>query len=113
MDVLLVRESLPSNEIKAAAGFGKSGERGFEGAMAALQMQTYITVRSFQRRSNKKQEEYGWPVAVYSISEDLFGEEHIRSAYSLGAVEAKERIVAHIKSKFADVAASDIVKVIR
>jgi hypothetical protein len=113
MDILSVQELLPSNELKVAAGFGKGGEKGFEGAMAALQMQTYITVRSFQRRNNKKQEEYGWPVARYSLSEALFGEEQVRSAYSLGAAQAKEKIVAHIKSKFADASVSDIEKVIR
>jgi len=113
MDVLMECESLPSNEIKAIAGFGKGGEKGFEGVMSSLQMLTYITVRSFQKRHNKKNEEYGWPVAIYCSSEKLFGEEHVRSAYHLSAEKAKEKIVTQIRSRFPDVSVDDIEKNIR
>lgn len=113
MDLLMEYETIPSNELKAAAGFGKGGEKGFEGAMALLQMQTYITVRNFQKRSNKKNEEYGWPVASYSISENLFGEDYVRSKYHLGAKKAKDMIVAQIKSEFPMVSEIEIQKVIK
>lgn len=114
MDVLeLSEEGLLSNDIKKAAGFGKAGEKGFEGTLSALQMQTYITVRSFQRRSNRKNEEYGWPVAFYTISERLFGEAHVRSAYPLGTKEAKARIVEKIQRHYPEAAISEIEKVIR
>lgn len=59
MDILAKYDEYPSNELKAAAGFGKDGEKGFEGTLSQLQMQTYITIRSFHRRKNKKNEEYG------------------------------------------------------
>lgn len=113
MDILMDREELLSNELKAAAGFGKGGEKGFDGAISLLQMQTYITVRNFKRRSNKKNTEYGWPVASYSISENLFGEDHVRSEYHLGADKAKGRIIEQIKSKFPKAAETDIAKIIK
>ncbi|MDF2941373.1 MAG: hypothetical protein K0S01_231 [Herbinix sp.] len=113
IDVLTECESLPSNEIKAFAGFGKGGEKGFEGIMSSLQMMTYITVRGFQRRRNKKNEEYGWSVAIYCLSEKLFGEEYVRSAYHLSPEMAKERIIERIINKFPDAAISDIEKNIR
>jgi hypothetical protein len=113
IDVLERQEMLLSNDIKSAAGFGRGGEKGFEGAMSNLQMLTYITVRGFQKRSNRKNEEYGWPVALYSLSEKLFGEEHVRSAYQLSAREAKDKIVARIKSRFPEAQVSEIEKVIR
>lgn len=113
IDILTQFEELPSNELKAAAGFGKGGEKGFEGTMALLQMQTYITVRGFHRRCNKKNEEYGWPVASYSLSENLFGEDYVRSKYQLGAAKAKEMIVARIASKYPAASAKDIEKVIK
>ncbi len=113
MDVLMEYEVLPSNEIKAMAGFGKEGEKGFEGVMTTLQMQTYITVRSFKKRSNKKNQEYGWPVANFSLSEHLFGEDYVRSAYHLSDQEAKHQIVEQIKLFSPEAQNSDIEKVIR
>lgn len=100
IDVLTDHEEYLSNELKVAAGFGKEGEKGYEGAINQLQMQTYITVRRFQRRKNKKGEEYGWPIASLTLSENLFGEAHVRSGYQLGADKAKEMIVAKIKASF-------------
>jgi hypothetical protein len=113
IDVLMECGTLPSNEIKAIAGFGKGGEKGFEGVMTSLQMQTYITVRSFQKRRNKKNEEYGWPVALYCLSEKLFGEEHVCSAYQLGTAKAKEKIIAQISSRFPSATITELEKNIR
>ncbi len=113
MDVLMEYEVLPSNEIKALAGFGKDGEKGFEGVMTTLQMQTYITVRSFKKRSNKKNQEYGWPVANFSLSEHLFGEDYVRSAYHLKEEEAKQLIIDQVKSISPEAQLRDIEKVIR
>jgi hypothetical protein len=113
MDLMYAYDVLPSNEIKAMAGFGKGGEKGFESVMTSLQMQTYITVCNFQRRSNKKKQEYGWPVAQFTLADNLFGYDHVSSAYHLSAVAAKEKIVAHIQDLYPDASASEIEKVIR
>ncbi len=113
MDVLEQVEFLPSNEIKKLAGFGKEGEKGFDGVMTALQMQTYISVHSFRRRTNKRNEEYGWPVANFIISEKLFGTEHVRSAYHLAQEEAKRKIIDRVKVNFPSASEADIERVIR
>jgi hypothetical protein len=113
MDVMEQCDYLPSNEIKSIAGFGKGGEKGFEGVMTALQMQTYITVHSFRRRVNRKNEEYGWPVANYTISEKLFGAEHVRSAYHLSQEEAKQKIVERVVLRFPAAPTEEIDRVIR
>jgi hypothetical protein len=113
MDVLEQTNVLPSNEIKAIAGFGKGGEKGFEGVMTSLQMQTYITVHSFRRRVNKKNEEYGWSVANFTFSENLFGAEHVRSQYQMSQAEAKQRIMDRVMIKFPMAESSEIERVIR
>lgn len=113
MDLLMQQEALPSNEIRSLGGFYKGGETGFEGIMTALQMQTYITVRAFEKRRNKRNEEYGWPIAVYSTSEKLFGREHVRSRYREGAVKSRERIAARIAQSFPEAKAQDIIKLIK
>jgi hypothetical protein len=113
MDVLEIQDEMLSFDIKTAAGFGKGGEKGFESTLSNLQMLTYITVRRFQRRCSKQNEEYGWPVSVYSLTERLFGEDHIRSAYHLSAKEAKDQIIRKIRKHFPKASAEEIEKVIR
>lgn len=93
VDVLNVYDMLPSYELKKLAGFGKEGEKNFDGTMADLQMSTYVIIRSFRRKRNKKNQEYGWAVADYMLSEKLFGTEYVRSAYGMPAKEAKTRII--------------------
>ncbi len=82
---------IPSYLVKSMAGFSKDGEKGFEGALTLLQMQTYLTVRSFTRKQSKSGEYYGWHVAVYSTSEDKFGYDRVTGAYGLGAYGAREK----------------------
>jgi hypothetical protein len=90
------QSQIPSYLIKAKAGFSKDGEKGFEGAITLLQMQTYITVRNFTRKQSKSGEYYGWHVAVYSTSEDKFGSDCMTAAYGLGAAASKEKLVRHL-----------------
>ena len=39
-----------SNELKKQAGFGKDGEKGFDGAITNLMMQTYLCNCDFKKR---------------------------------------------------------------
>ncbi|MBP5184570.1 MAG: hypothetical protein J6113_05640 [Lachnospiraceae bacterium] len=86
-----------SNVVKHLAGFGKDGEKGFEGTITSLQMQLYLCVRDFRQRTNKKGEPYGWPVAVYTTPEHLFGEKLIASGYKEDPAKSKEKVKKHIK----------------
>ena len=47
-------EELFSYELKESAGFGKGGEKNFPGIVTELQMQTYLTVKDFRCKKNKK-----------------------------------------------------------
>ncbi|MCQ2081739.1 MAG: hypothetical protein MJZ11_08765 [Lachnospiraceae bacterium] len=48
-----------SFEIKEKAGFGKDGEKNFDGTIADLEMKTYLCVRDFAQKTNKKGAKYG------------------------------------------------------
>lgn len=113
MDILAEYEILPSYELKSLAGFSKNGEKGFDGVMTLLQMQTYITVRYFKRKHSRKEEEYGWPVAAYSLTEGLFGEDYVHSAYHMKAAAAKEEIIHHIFKRFPKASYASIAKCIQ
>lgn len=89
-----------SSEVKAKAGFGKDGEKGFEGIITNLQMMTYLCVRDFRQKKNKKGQEYGWAVAVYATPEHIFGYEKVTSAYKETPEDSKKRIVEHLKDVY-------------
>ena len=64
MDLFPGSEVLPGYVVKAEAGFGKEGEKGFEGAVTLLQMQTYLLIRGFRRRTNQRGKPYGLPIII-------------------------------------------------
>lgn len=99
MDLFMGEEGtcLFSNEVKKLAGFGKEGEKNFDGVITELQMETYLTVRCFKRRRNKAGEEYGWAVAVYTMPETLWGAEAIAEGYKEEPEESHRKIVEHIR----------------
>jgi hypothetical protein len=96
----LANEEYLSNDLKTRAGFGKDAEKGYEGVISKLQMQMYLCMRDFRQRKNKKGEAYGWPVAVYTTPEHVWGYEHITSAYKEKPKESAKRIADHIKDVY-------------
>lgn len=101
-----------SSEVKQKAGFGKDGEKGFEGTITDLQMQMYLCVRDFRQRKNKKGEKYGWAIAVYSTLEHVFGYEYVTSAYREDPVESGKRIVNRIMELYPSVPADKLSKLL-
>jgi len=100
MDRFEQTELLPSNKLKRQAGFGKDGEKNFDGIVTELQMQSYLIIRDFRRRRNKMGFEYGMPVSVFSTPEALWGYEHIASAYHIQPAESRELIKAQWNKHF-------------
>lgn len=91
-----------SNELKAKAGFGKEGEKGFDSVVNGLQMQMYLVVRDFQQKKNKKGEPYGWAIAVYCTPEHLFGYKTMSDAYKESPAESCKKITEHVREKYKD-----------
>jgi hypothetical protein len=104
---------IASYRIKSMAGFSKKGEKGFEGALTLLQMQTYVTIRCFTRKQSKTGEYYGWHIAVYSLSEDKFGYDLMTSAYPLGTEGAKEKLIKQLMTINPGVQYSDAEKFLK
>lgn len=89
-----------SNELKKLAGFGRDGEKGFEGAITSLMMQMYLCNCDFRKRRNKKGVEYGWDVAIYSSLEHLWGYEYVTSHYSEEPISSWGKITAHMHERY-------------
>ena len=92
MDLFEEEDELYSFEVKQKAGFGKGGEKNFEGTITRLQMQTYLCIRDFRRKKNKAGREYGMDVAVYSKPEHIWGYESVTLAYSEEPMKSGKRI---------------------
>lgn len=99
---------LYSFEVKKLAGYGPGGEKNFEGEMTKLQMQTYLCVRDFRRRKNKRGDEYGWGIAVYCTPEHIFGEALVRSGYGDAPEMSARKITDRIRELFPDVTGRQI-----
>ena len=100
MDLFDEDTELFSFEAKKQAGFGKGGEKNFDGIITDLQMKTYLCMRDFRRRLNKQGEEYGWAIAVYAMPEQLFGYEHVTSCYKEKPEESKVRLLEYMKDMY-------------
>lgn len=96
MDVLLREGPTLSKDLKKLAGFGIGGMKGFDTIISNLQMQTYVTVRSFEYAQDKHGRPYGWGIARYAVTEDVLGEDVTRGAYDRDPAESKCRIVAYL-----------------
>lgn len=99
---------LYSFEVKQNAGFGKDGEKNFEGTVTDLEMKMYLCMRDFKQRKNKKGEDYGWAIAVYSTPEHLWGYDYVTSAYQEEPAESWNRIVERMKAVYPDAAEAQI-----
>lgn len=112
MDVLLREGPTLSKDLKRLAGFGGDGIKGFDTVITNLQMQTYVTVHSFEYAHDKYGRPYGWGIARYAVTEDVLGEGATRSAYHRTPEESGERIFQHIKQLRPDASENDIKKLI-
>lgn len=112
MDRFSEKDEWFSYELKRSAGFGKGGEKNFEGTVTDLQMQTYLLIRDFRQRVNKKGVPYGWPISVYTTPEVLWGYEHIASAYAETPAASWERISDRVHKLFPDTDENQIKKVL-
>lgn len=102
-----------SKKLKSLCGYSKGGEKGFDGVITRLQMQTYVCVADFEYMRDKYGKQYGWGVARYSTPEELFGYEAVTSAYSREPSESLERILDHLKKVLPEADGARLLKMIK
>ncbi len=113
MDCFDEKTRLFSFELKEKAGFGKGGEKGFEGTLANLQMQSYLCMRDFEKRKNKQGKEYGWDVAIYAMPEQIFGYKHVTKAYGESPEVSYNRIANQLRKVYGDVDEKVLKRIVR
>lgn len=97
-DVLEQNGALLSTQLKALAGYGKNGSKGFETVITRLQMQTYVCIEDFPYMTDKYGKPYGWGVARFTTPERLFGPDFLEEAYREKPERSRERILEHLRS---------------
>lgn len=113
MDYLTEHGSCLSKELKAFGNYRKGGNTGFETVITRLQMQTYITVQTFENQIDKNGNEYGWGIARYVVSEEWIGKNNCRGAYRERPEDSFERILEHMHKILPDAEESMIVKILK
>lgn len=108
VNALVSDHSLLSGELRALAGFGKGGYRGFEAVMTHLQMQTYVCIQGFEQRITKQGRPYGWEVTRYTTPEHMLGSETIEAAYNEAPRDSLNRIIVHLQSILSDISGDQI-----
>lgn len=103
---------LMSTEIRAMAGFGKGGEKNFQGTLTTLQMLGYLICCDFRQRLSKKGEPYGWYIAVYSTPEHVFGRDAVTSCYDEEPRDSLNRIKEQVRRLFPEADDRQILKTV-
>ena len=98
MDYLLKNGPTLSKGLKAALGYGKGGQTGFETVITRLQMQCYAEPVNFEYQKAKDGSTYGWGVARYGLVDQWYGELG-RAAYGRTPQESFDRILSHLTEK--------------
>lgn len=89
-------------QLKQIAGFGKDGYKNFDGIITDLQMQTYLCIKEFRRKRNKKGQEYGMSVCVYCRPEDLWGYDMVTGLYAEDSSSSREKIYSRMRELYPD-----------
>ncbi len=112
MDQFEISDEWIGVDLKNAAGYGKNGEKNFPGMISALQMETYIVIKGFRRKVNKRGGEYGMPVCIYSRPEDIWGRDMFVRAYKEEPKASGERIKEHLKKLWPQMTDKELKKIL-
>lgn len=100
MDRFNEKDEWFSFDLKRKAGFGKGGEKNFEGVLTDLMMRTYLVVRDFRCRTSREGKPYGWHVAVYTTPEKIWGYDAVTAAYREKPEASREKITERLRQMY-------------
>ena len=112
LDCLTGVPEMPGWQIKRNAGFGKGGEKNFDGTVTALQNMLYVVISDFRPKKNKYGFDYGWDVSVYARPEAIWGEAFVNDSYRTPPARAYDEITAWMNKLYPDADESQITQLI-
>ena len=108
LDCLTGVPEMPGWQIRREAGFGKGGEKNFDGTMTSLENMLYVVISDFRQKKNKFGLDYGWEVSVYARPEEIWGEQFVNDSYSLSPVRAYDEICDWMEELYPAVTAQQL-----
>lgn len=109
MDILSLHGSMLTHELKTLAHM----EKGFETTLAALQMQTDITVQCLEYKRDGKGMPYGWGQARYATPEIVFGEVLVQARYEDDPAISFKRLAEQLQKLFPNASEKQILMVLK
>jgi len=100
MDLFEQKDIISSIEMRDSAGFGKGGEKNFNGILTELQMQTYLIVQEFHKKVSKKGKEYGMDIGYYAKPERKWGYDYVTSSYGENVKENEKEIQDNLQKYY-------------
>ncbi len=97
LDENAVSLELMSGQLRKRAGV----EKGFDGLLIDLQMQSFLLISGFRQKRNKKGVPYGWHLPSFTTPETRWGYDFVNSAETLPD-ESYRRIAAQVGRYFPD-----------
>lgn len=113
MDLYEQEKVISSVKLKEMAGFGKGGEKNFNGILTELQMQLYLVVKEYHKKVSKAGKEYGMDIGYYAKPEDIWGYEFVTSCYGESVEESAKRIEVCLRRHYPDAKEGDVKKVLK
>ena len=108
MDCFQLRPEWTGVQLREQAGFGRGGEKNFEGTITQLQMQTYLVIRDFRQKVGRTGRPYGLPVSVYAPPEEIWGYDRVTSAYREAPEDSAGRILERVSARFPRTTAAQV-----
>ena len=102
MDCITGVPEMPGWQIKREAGFGRGGEKNFDGSITALQNLLFVEISDFRPKKNKFGLDYGWDVSVYARPEERWGESLVNEAYRLSPDRSYRELRAFMEELYPD-----------
>ena len=112
MDCLKDVPEMPGWQIKRDAGFGRGGEKNFDGTITSLQNMLYVVISDFRQKKNKYGLDYGWDVSVYSRPETRWGSAVIDEAYRLSPSRSYAEILEFMEENYPGLTAAQFTSLI-
>ena len=86
-------------------------EKGFEGAVTELQMQTFLIVGDFRQKRNRQGMPYGWHVSALMTPETKWGYEWVNEKASGRPDASRQKIREQVRRFYPDAGEKAIQKV--